>query len=96
MNKVKLEHLLQDYDSKTDDLYSKLVVLDKEQTDFEPKSRLELAYISLYLFHMKYGIENISKRGIIPKLFGKVQSYEEFKSLLQQYKEMEYHHEHIT
>ena len=91
MNKYKLKEIIETCDNDYDKLYEKINVIDKDQTDFNQLYYDEIVYLSLFLFHLKYGIDKLSKNGIIPNLISKVDSYESFKIELEKYKNIEFH-----
>ena len=67
--------------------------MNKSQSSFNSIYYNEIVYLSLFLFHLKNGIENLSKKGNIPNLLSKVDSYESFKLELEKYKEIEFHND---
>lgn len=94
MNKLEVNQIISQFNGDYNDLYTKIIVINKEKTKFDKMYYDEIVYMSLFLFHLESGIENLSKRNIIPKKFGKVSSYEEFKSLLEDYKNIPYSSEY--
>ena len=93
MDKIKLESVLYEFNGDYNDLYEKINVIDKESTDFNYLYYNEIVYLCMFLYHIKYGIESLSKNGIIPKLFSNVNSYDEFKKMLDEYKKIEFHND---
>lgn len=93
MDKVKLKGIIETSDNEYSSLYEKINVIDKDQTDFNQLYYNEIVYASLFLFHLKYGIDKLSKNGIIPKLISKADSYETFKFELEKYKNIEFHND---
>lgn len=91
MNKIELQRILQDFDGDYNDLYRKINILDKESTSFDSLYYNEIVYLCMFLYHLKFGIETLDKNGNIPKLFDRVETYEEFKMLLNEYKKIEFH-----
>lgn len=91
MDKIRLENILHGFNGNFYDLYKKINVIDKKNTNFDPTYYNELVYSCMFLYHLNFGIESLSKNGNVPKLFDKVDSYEEFKLLLNEYKKIEFH-----
>lgn len=91
MDKIRLKQILRNFNGNENDLYEHVNVVDKEHTDFEPLYYNEIVYMSMYLFHMKYGIDKLSKNNFIPKLFDRNINYDEFKNAMKQYKYIDFH-----
>ena len=93
MEKIQLQKVLYDCNGDYNNLYEKMIIIDKKSTNFNDLYYNEIVYLSMFLYHIKFGIDDLSKNGIIPKLFGNVNSYEEFKNLLDEYKKIEFHND---
>lgn len=90
MNKLKLKEIISNIDGNYDynELYYKLIVLQNIKSDFNLEDFNELVYRGMYLYHLEHGIEKLRKNGSIPKLFDMVNSYGEFRLLLNKYKDI--------
>ena len=93
MDKFKLKEIIDARDDEYNSLYEKINVIDKHQTDFNQTYYNEIIYLSLFLFHIKKGIDKLSKNGTIPNLISRVDSYESFKHELEKYKDIEFHND---
>ena len=93
MNKIKLKEILDNFKGDYTELYDEVTVVSHDMNQFDSDYYDEIVYVFLFMFNYKYGIDKLSKNGIIPRLFGKVESYDEFKLLLNKYKEIDFHND---
>ncbi len=93
MDRVRLLNVLESDCTEYEELYEKINVIDKDKTNFNYLYYDELVYMMLFIYYIKFGITKLSKNGNIPDLGIKVESYEEFKQLLEKYKDIEFHNE---
>ena len=91
MDKTRLKEIIDSSNDDVNSLYDRFVIIDKEHSDFNEQYLNELLLLYMYLFHMQSGIETISEKIKIPKLFIKVDSVEEFNSLLEKYSQITIH-----
>ena len=68
MDKFKLKEIIDASDDEYNSLYEKINVIDKHQTDFNQTYYNEIIYLSLFLFHIKKGIDKL--KGFIASIKG--------------------------
>ena len=95
MDKIRLRRIIDASDNEYETLYSKINEVSKEQTGFDYSYYYEMVWLSMYLFHLKFGIDKLSNRGIIPKFLSKVDSYDEFKCELEKCENIPFHHDSL-
>ncbi len=95
MDKIRLIDAINSSKLDYNDIYDKVNVIKKEKSYFNIESYNEIVYLQMYIYHLKKGINTLSKNGNIPELIPKKISYEQFKIELEKYKNIEYKNEAI-
>lgn len=95
MDKIRLIDAINSSELNYNDIYNKVTVIEKDKSNFNIESYNEIVYLQMYIYHLKNGIKTLSKNEIIPELFPKKISYEQFKIELEKYKNIEYKNELI-
>ncbi len=90
MDKIRLKKVIDSCGMNSDELYNKINLIDKENTYFDSNSYIDLVLYSIYMFHVNYGIDKLSKNGFIPNIISNVSSFEQLKKELNKYKEIEF------
>ncbi len=90
MDRRKLIEAINSSELDYNDLYENIVVIKKDKSNFDSESYNEIIYLQMYMYHLRYGINTLSKNGIILELFPKDISYEQFKIELKKYKDIKY------
>ncbi len=90
MDKIRLIEAINSSELDYLDMYKKVNVIEKQKTNFNVESYQEIVYLQMYMFHLKNGINNLSKDKNIPELFHKKISYGQFKMELEKYKNIKY------
>lgn len=90
MDKIRLIEAINSSELDYLDMYKKVNVIEKQKTNFDVESYQEIVYLQMYMFHLKNGINNLSKDKNIPELFPKKISYGQFKMELEKYKNIKY------
>lgn len=93
MDKIRVIDAINNSDLDYSELYNSINVIDKEKTYFNSESYREIVYLSMYLYHVKNGINTLSKNDNIPEIIPKKISYEQFKKELETYKSMNFYNE---
>lgn len=95
MDKIRLIDAINSSKLDYNDIYDKVNVIKKKKSNFNIESYNEIVYLQMYIYHLKNGINTLSKNGNIPELIPKRISYEQFKIELEKYKNIEYKNEVI-
>lgn len=95
MDKIRLIDAINSSKLDYNDIYDKVNVIKKKKSNFNIESYNEIVYLQMYIYHLKNGINTLSKNGNIPELIPKRISYEQFKIELEKYKNIEYKNELI-
>lgn len=93
MDKIRLVEAINSSELDYNDIYENVNVIKKDKTNFNVESYKEILYLQMYMYHLKNGINTLSKNGKIPELFPKKISYEQFKMELEKYKDIKYNEE---
>ena len=96
MDKIRLIDAINSSKLDYNDIYDKVNVIKKKKSNFNIESYNEIVYLQMYIYHLKNGINTLSKNGNIPELIPKRISYEQFKIELEKYKNIEYKNEVIS
>lgn len=96
MDKIRLIDAINSSKLDYNDIYDKVNVIKKQKSNFNIESYNEIVYLQMYIYHLKNGINTLSKNGNIPELIPKRISYEQFKIELEKYKNIEYKNEVIS
>lgn len=96
MDKIRLIDAINSSKLDYNDIYDKVNVIKKKKSNFNIESYNEIVYLQMYIYHLKNGINTLSKNGNIPGLIPKRISYEQFKIELEKYKNIEYKNEVIS
>lgn len=96
MDKIRLIDAINSSKLDYNDIYDKVNVIKKKKSNFNIESYNEIVYLQMYIYHLKNGINTLSKNGNIPVLIPKRISYEQFKIELEKYKNIEYKNEVIS
>ena len=96
MDKIRLIDAINSNKLDYNDIYDKVNVIKKKKSNFNIESYNEIVYLQMYIYHLKNGINTLSKNGNIPELIPKRISYEQFKIELEKYKNIEYKNEVIS
>ena len=96
MDKIRLIDAINSSKLDYNDIYDKVNVIKKKKSNFNIESYNEIVYLQMYIYHLKNGINTLSKNGNIPELIPKRISYEQFKIELEKYKNIEYKNELIS
>lgn len=96
MDKIRLIDAINSSKLDYNDIYDKVNVIKKKKLNFNIESYNEIVYLQMYIYHLKNGINTLSKNGNIPELIPKRISYEQFKIELEKYKNIEYKNEVIS
>ena len=86
MDKIRLIDAINSSKLDYNDIYDKVNVIKKKKSNFNIESYNEIVYLQMYIYHLKNGINTLSKNGNIPELIPKRISYEQFKIELEKYK----------
>lgn len=95
MNRRKLIEAINSSKLDYNDLYDNIVVIKKDESNFDRESYNEIMYLQMYMYHLKYGICTLSKNRIIPELFPKDIPYEQFKIELKKYIDIKYNNKDL-
>ena len=79
MDKIRLIDAINSSKLDYNDIYDKVNVIKKKKSNFNIESYNEIVYLQMYIYHLKNGINTLSKNGNIPELIPKRISYEQFK-----------------
>ena len=90
MDKIRLIDAINSSKLDYNDIYAKVNVIEKDKSNFDIEAYNEIVYLQMYMYHLKNGINTLSKNGNIPELFPQKISYEQFKTELEKYKNIEY------
>ena len=90
MDKIRLIDAINSSKLDYNDIYDKVNVIKKKKSNFNIESYNEIVYLQMYIYHLKNGINTLSKNGNIPELIPKRISYEQFKIELEKYKNRAY------
>lgn len=93
MDKIRLINAINNSGLDYNELYNSINIISKEKTNFNSEAYSEIIYLTMYMYHIKKGINTISKNGNIPEVIPKNISYEEFKNQLEKYKYISYHND---
>lgn len=96
MDKIRLIDAINSSKLDYNDIYDKVNVIKKKKSNFNIESYNEIVYLQMYIYHLKNGINTLSKNRNIPELIPKRISYEQFKIELEKYKNIEYKNEVIS
>ena len=96
MDKIRLIDAINSSKLDYNDIYDKVNVIKKKKSNCNIESYNEIVYLQMYIYHLKNGINTLSKNGNIPELIPKRISYEQFKIELEKYKNIEYKNEVIS
>ena len=86
MDVIRLKQTLDSFNGSEIDLYNAINFIDKPSNEFDYYDYNEVLYKFMYLFHKKYGIENISKVYKAPLIVNRDISFAEFKQYLEELK----------
>lgn len=93
MDKLRLIDAINNSELDYNELYNNINIIDKDKTNFDSETYNEIIYLTMYMYHIKKGINTLSKNGNIPEVIPKYISYGEFKNQLEQYKNVNYHND---
>lgn len=93
MDKIRLIDAINNSELDYNELYNSINIINKEKTDFNSEAYSEIIYLTMYMYHMKKGINTLSKKGNIPEVIPRNISYEDFKNQLEQYKQINYYND---
>lgn len=93
MDKLRLIDAINNSELDYNELYNNINIVDKDKTNFDSETYNEIIYLTMYMYHIKKGINTLGKNGNIPEVIPKYISYGEFKNQLEQYKNVNYHND---
>lgn len=91
MDRIRLINAINNCDLDSEKLYENINFINKEKTNFNTESYDEIVYLTMYIYHIKNGINTLSKKGNIPELIPRKISYLNFKNQLEKYNSINYH-----
>ena len=66
MDKIRLIDAINSSKLDYNDIYDKVNVIKKKKSNFNIESYNEIVYLQMYIYHLKNGINTLSKNGNIP------------------------------
>lgn len=89
MDTAGLKIILDLFQGDANDLYDSINYISMKSNKFNVTDYFELLYKTMYLYHRKKGIENISKKFQLPIIIDREISYDKFKKYLNELKQYE-------